>query len=115
MWLGGKSKRVNKEEGMQSLQKHLCSFLPLPVIQRHRVLQEFWNWFSALLPEVVCFLSSHVWDVVFLCDLLRMSDFYDLWRDFSHAHSYYWTPETKRTAKMPSNLHGGFKEKGGHF
>jgi hypothetical protein len=34
--------------------------------------------FSATLPEEVCFLFPRVWDVVFIHELLRMSDFYDL-------------------------------------
>lgn len=34
--------------------------------------------FSATLPEEVCFLFSCGWDVVFIHELLRMRDFYDL-------------------------------------
>ena len=37
--------------------------------------------FSATLPEA-CFLFPRVWDVVFIHELLRMSSFYDLERDF---------------------------------
>lgn len=38
--------------------------------------------FSVMLPKEVCFLFPCVWDVVFIHELLRMSEFYDLWRDF---------------------------------
>lgn len=38
--------------------------------------------FSATLPEEDCFLFPCGWDVVFIHELFRMSDFYDLWRDF---------------------------------
>lgn len=42
--------------------------------------------FSATLPEEVCFLFPRVWDVVFIHELLRMSEFDDLNREF-HMHT----------------------------
>lgn len=38
--------------------------------------------FSATLPEEVCFLFPRVWDVVFIHELLRMSEFEDLYGEF---------------------------------
>lgn len=45
VWLGRESRRVNKEEEMYILEKHLCSLFspPAAVIQLHSVLQEFWK------------------------------------------------------------------------
>lgn len=38
--------------------------------------------FSATMPEEVCFPFPRVWDVVFIHELLRVSEFYDLYREF---------------------------------
>lgn len=58
-WLGRESKRVNKEEEMYILKKHLFSFFFSPstaVIQLHSVLQEFWKQY-ALGPAARCLFS----------------------------------------------------------
>lgn len=80
MCLGRESKRGNKEGAMYNPKKTSVSAL-FPQREWSNCILSCKNsgigMLSALLPDA-CFLFSRVWDVVFIRELLRMSDFYDL-------------------------------------
>ena len=70
--------------------------------------------FSAMLPEA-CFLFPRVWDVVFIHELLRMSSFYDLERDF-HMCTPGPGPRGPKGQHIDAlNRRGSVRSKGGTF
>ena len=86
------------------------------MIQLCFVLQVFWKWYVLSyaargglfsFPTCVgcCFYSWAIENEWFLW----------LVEGFSHAHSWYWPPKTKRTAQLLSDRSDSTKEKDGHF